>query len=91
MVRLVAGTRPFSITNLGKLDERHLELRRDHFRVVSFFGLASAPVEASVLTVFTIAGRMHLHLVALEDGPDQTTLADDGERAVQRLIAALDA
>jgi hypothetical protein len=46
-------------------------------------------VDASVLTVYTVEGSLHMHLLANEPGEADTRVRDEGDRAVQRLLAAL--
>jgi len=85
----IASTRPFGVTNLGQLDGNGVDLQGRDLKVESFFGSVSAIVEASVLTVYTIGGRMRMHLLANESASAGTAVRDDAERAVKLLLGAV--
>jgi hypothetical protein len=89
MVKIVALQRPFSISNLGELDRQGLHLVGRQLKVESFAGAVTGIVESSALTVYTIGGEMHLHLLATETDPLSTAVRDDAERALQRLLTAI--
>jgi len=90
LVAIAGRGRPFAVTNLGDLDRSGIALEGRALQVESFFGAVSAIVDSSVITVATIAGKLRLHLLANESGPSDTTVQDDVDRAVQRLLGALD-
>lgn len=79
--KLTSGGRTFAVTNLGELDGSGLKLQGDKLKVESFSGAVTGIVEASVLTVYTIEGRLRLHLLATD-----ASAAEDADRAVERLI-----
>jgi hypothetical protein len=87
----IAGKgRPFAVTNLGALDGAGIQLRGRSLRVESFFGGTTSVVDSSVLTVYTIDGQMHLHLLASEADNASSSVRDDSAWAVQRLLDAPD-
>jgi hypothetical protein len=88
MIRAMSDERPFAVTNLGRLDEGGIRLRGRNLTVESFFGSTTSVVNASVLTVYTIEGRMHLHLLANELEASVRSVRDDSARAVQLLLDA---
>jgi len=88
MVRMRGGRRLFSVTNLGQLDAGGLQLRARTLQIESFFGATTGLFDASVLTVYTIEGQMHLHLLANETEGAATSVRDDSARAVQTLLNA---
>jgi hypothetical protein len=90
LVRIASDERPFAVTNLGQLDGNELPLRGETLRIESFFGAVTGIVDSSVLTVYTLDGRMRLHMLANEPGPSDTTIRDEAERGVTRLLAAID-
>jgi hypothetical protein len=90
LVRIASEGRPFAVTNLGQLDGNELPLRGETLRIESFFGAVTGIVDSSVLTVYTLDGRMRLHVLANEPGPSDTTIRDEAERGVTRLLAAID-
>jgi hypothetical protein len=90
LVKIVSNQQPFAVTNLGDLDATGLELQTTTLKLESFVGAVTGIVGSSVLTVYTLAGRMRLHLLAAETGPSETAIRDEAERAVQRLLAAID-
>jgi hypothetical protein len=81
---------PFAVTNLGELDGRGTELQGKNLKIESFFGQVTGIVESSVLTVYTIGGRMRLHVLANESGPSETAVRDEAERAVKLLLGAVE-
>jgi hypothetical protein len=92
MVRLASSGRPFAITNLGELDgPRGARLTSRGLTLESFFGAVTGIVDSSVLTVYTLGGRMHLHLLASELAPEGTSVRDDAARAIRRLTDAVQA
>jgi len=88
LVRITSVQRPFAVTNLGQLDAGGLQLGGPHLKVESFFGAVTGVIDSSVLTVYTIDGRMHLHLLATEREPAATSVRDDSARAMQVLLDA---
>jgi hypothetical protein len=88
LVRITSVQRPFAVTNLGQLDAGGLQLGGPHLKVESFFGAVTGVIDSSVLTVYTIDGRMHLHLLATEREPAATAVRDDSARAMQVLLDA---
>ncbi len=81
--------RPFGVTNLGSLDGRSLGLDGDGgLRVLSFDGRASGFTAASVLTVYTIGGRMHVNLRGTP-AMSQEQNRVEGERAMALLLPAI--
>jgi hypothetical protein len=95
MIRVASSGRPLAITNLGEVDRPTAEgrgtargLRARDLRIESFFGAVTGIVDSSVLTVYTIDGRMHLHLLASERAPDDRSVRDDAARAVRMLLEA---
>jgi hypothetical protein len=88
LVRITSIQRPFAVTNLGQLDAGGLVLGGPHLSVQSFFGAVTGVIDSSVLTVYTIGGRMHLHLLATEREPAPTSVRDDGARAMEVLLDA---
>jgi hypothetical protein len=88
MVRMMSGQRLLSITNLGQLDTGGLQLRARTLKIESFFGATTGLFDASVLTVYTIDGCMHLHLLANETEGAAISVSDESERAVQALVDA---
>ena len=91
LVRLASHDRAFGLTNLGVLDGLGLAAFAPRFVIESFFGAVSGIVESSVLSVYTLDGVMQLQLLASESSSDDFTIRQAGERAVARLLAALDA
>ena len=79
------------VTNLGELDGRGVGLEGKNLRIESFFGAVTGIADSSVLTVYTIRGSMHLHLLATEAGPAETAVRDDANRALERLLSATEA
>jgi hypothetical protein len=61
-------------------------LRGRNLRVESFFGSTTSVVSSSVLTVYTIDGCMHLHLLASESPDAPSAVRDDSDRAVRMLL-----
>lgn len=90
LVQIASNQRPFAVTNLRQLDGNGVQLQGRDLKVESFFGAVTGIVDSSVLTVYTIGGRMHLHVLASESGPLDTAVRDDAERAVRLLLGALD-
>jgi hypothetical protein len=90
LVRVVGAERAFAVTNLGVLDEGRLDLRSRTLRIESFSGAVTGIVDSSVLTVYTLEGRLRLELLASEPDPTATAVRDDGARAVRRLQDALE-
>jgi hypothetical protein len=90
LVRITSDQRPFAVTNLGELDGRGLQLQGRELKVESFFGAVTAIVDSSVLTVYTIGGRLRLHLLANELAASPSAIQDDAERAVMRLLDAVE-
>lgn len=90
LVKIMSNQRPFAVTNLGDLDASGLELQAKTLQLESFVGAVTGIVGSSVLTVYTLGGRMRLHLLASEAGPSKTATVDEAERAMQRLRAAVD-
>jgi hypothetical protein len=88
MVRMTGGQRLFSVTNLGQLDTGGLQLRARTLKIESFFGATTGLFDASVLTVYTIDGQMHLHLLANETEGAATSVREDSSRAVETLLDA---
>jgi len=86
VVRIVGDQRLLAITNLGQLDGSGLALHGRTLIVEAFFGAVTGLVDSSVLTVYTIDGRMHLQLLATEAGPSDTSVRDDAARAVRTLL-----
>lgn len=86
LVKLGANRRPFGVTNLGQLDAQAVTGQR--LKLESFTGGVTGLADASIVTAYTIDGRLHLHLLANEVTPTDTAVRDDAERAVQRLVAA---
>jgi hypothetical protein len=91
LVRLTSNRRPFAVTNLGALDGDGIRLQGDELQIESFFGAVSGILESSVLTVYTIGGRMRLHILATEDEPASSATRDEASRAVRRLVDAIGA
>lgn len=91
LVRMMAGQRPFSISNLGQLDGGGVHLQGRQLKIESFFGAVTSIIDASVVTVYTIEGRLRLHVLANEAGPSETGIREDVERAVKLLLEAIDA
>jgi hypothetical protein len=87
IMQIASRGRPFGITNLGALDG--VQLQAKGLQVESFSGAVSSIVDSSVLTVFTIGGRMKLRFLATESTPADTSIRDEAERAVQRLLEAI--
>jgi len=90
LVTMTAHERPFGITNLGTLDGKGVQLRGRDLEIESFFGAVSGIVDASVLTVCTLGGRMRFHLLAVERVATPTVVRDEVDRAAKRLQAALE-
>jgi len=90
LVSLAGSDRPFAVTNLGVLDALGLAASGPQFKLESFYGAVSGIVESSVLTVYTLAGVMHLQLLASETSVGDTTIRDAAGRAVARLLEAID-
>jgi hypothetical protein len=90
LVAITADQRPFAVTNLGQLDGTGLQLQGTGLQIESFFGAVTGIVDSSVLTVYTLGGRLHVHLLATEAGPSDTAIRDDAGRAMRRLVEALD-
>jgi len=90
IVELTSGGRPFGITNLGDLDAAALGLGQGRLKIEGFFGAVMGIVDASVVTACTLGGRLRLHLLATELESHETAIRDDCERAVRRLLAAID-
>lgn len=90
LVAITSNQRPFAVTNLGQLDGKGVPLEGRTLQIESFSGAVTGIVESSVLTAYTLGGRLRLHLLAAESAPVETRVRDDAERAVQRLIEALD-
>ena len=90
LVQIASNQRPFAVTNLRQLDGNGVQLQGRDLKVESFFGAVTGIVDSSVLTVYTIGGRMHLHVLASEAGPLDRAVRDDAERAVRLLLGALD-
>jgi len=88
IVRILSKQRPIGITNLGVLDGEALQLRGRTLTVESFFGGTTSIMNASVLMVYTIDGRMNLHLLASERDEADSSVRDDCARAVRTLLAA---
>jgi hypothetical protein len=82
--------RPFAVTNLGELDGKGVRLASKSLQLESFFGAVTGIVDSSVLTVYTIRGSLHLHLLATEASASASEVRDDVERAVARLVEAID-
>jgi hypothetical protein len=91
LVAMTARERPFAITNLGDLDRHGVALQGASLGIESFSGAVTPILDSSALMVYTIDGRMRLHFLANEPDPSLTTIRDAGERAVNRLLAAIDA
>jgi hypothetical protein len=91
LMAIVSHRRPFAVTNLGELDGSGVQLGQGSLGIESFFGAVTAIVDSSVLTVYTIGGSLHLHLLATESGPSERAVRDDAERAIERLLAAIGA
>jgi hypothetical protein len=89
LVRLTTRGRAFSLTNLRQLDGDGIQLQGRELTIESFFGTMSSIVDASVLLVYTIGGRMRLELLASEAGAAETAIRDDAERAISRLLDAV--
>jgi hypothetical protein len=90
LVTITSGQRPFAVTNLGQLDGSHLRLQGRELQIESFSGAVTGIVDSSVLTVYTIGGSMHLHLLAAEGGPSATAIREEAEQAMRLLAGALD-
>ncbi len=90
LVKLAGQDRAFAITNLGDLDERRLAFHGARLSLESFYGAVSGIVKSNVVPVYTLGGAMSLYLLANESSTADTTIRDAGERAVQRLLTALD-
>jgi hypothetical protein len=91
LMTIMSHQRPFAVTNLGELDGRAVRLEARELRIESFFGAVTGIVDSSVLTVYTIRGSMHLHLLASESGPTETAIRDDVDHALRRLLGAAEA
>ena len=87
---MMSSGRPFAVTNLGQLDGDGIRLQGRSLSIQSFFGGTTAVVNSSVLTVYTIDGCMHLHLLASEEDGAPRSVRDDSARAVKMLLDALD-
>jgi hypothetical protein len=90
LVAMTSNQRPFAVTNLGQLDGNGVQLQGTNLKVDSFFGAVTGIVDSSVLTVYTIGGSLRMRVLANESDPSATAIRDDAERAVKRLIEALD-
>jgi hypothetical protein len=90
LMAIASVQRPFAVTNLGELDGSGLRLGGRDLGVESFYGAVTGVVDSSVLTVYTIRGRMHLHLLATESGARATAVRDDVDRALAQLLFALE-
>jgi hypothetical protein len=90
LVTITSGQRPFAVTNLGQLDGNGVRLQGTALEVESFFGAVTGIVDSSVLTVYTMGGCLHVHLLAAEAGPADTAIREDAERGMRRLVEALD-
>lgn len=89
MMALVGHRKPLAVTNLGVLDGAGLTLDTgDGPHVESFHSGMSGFAAASVLTVYTIDGVMHLHLRGRPDMTGAQTAREAG-RATSLLLAAL--
>jgi len=91
LMRIVRVEHPLAITNLRELDASELRLNGASLSIESFFGAVTAIVQSSVLTVYTIGGRMHLHLLASESLGAEHAIRDEAERAVHTLVHAPEA
>jgi hypothetical protein len=80
MVKVMSNARPFAVTNLGQLDGSGVQLQGRDLKIESFFGAVTGILDSSVLTVYTIGGTMHLHLLANDLGQP------DADRGVKRLL-----
>jgi hypothetical protein len=89
LVTITAGQRPFAVTNLGQLDGSGIQLQGAGLRLESFFGAVTGIVESSVLTVYSLGGRLRVHLLAAEAGPSDTAIRDDAERAMRLLVESI--
>jgi hypothetical protein len=90
LVRIMSRQRPLAVTNLGDLDGNGLHLQGRDLKIESFLGAVTGIVDSSVVTVYTIDGRMRLHVLATEPGLSDTTIRDEADRAVKRLLDAVD-
>jgi hypothetical protein len=88
LVRITSDQRPFAVTNLGELDG--LKVQGRTLELESAYGAVTGIVDASVLTVYTLGGRMRLHVLASESDPSDTAIRDEVDRSVKLLLAALD-
>jgi hypothetical protein len=88
LVRVMSDEQPFAITNLGELDGRGLRIQGETLRLDAFYGAVTGIVDSSVLTVYTLEGRLRLHLLASETGSN-TTVRDKAQGAVELLLAAI--
>jgi hypothetical protein len=75
------------IDHLGSIERVNPAIE---LRIESFCGAVTGIVDSSVLTVYTLDGRMRLHMLANEPGPSDTTIRDEAERGVGRLLRAID-
>jgi hypothetical protein len=90
LVRVVGAERAFAVTNLGVLDEGRLDLRSRTLEVESFSGAVTGIVDSSVVTLYTMGGRLRLELLASEPSSTSSAVRDDAAQAVRRLREALD-
>lgn len=91
LVTLAGKDRPFGITNLGRLDARAATLfAGSQLEIESFLGAMTPKFGASAMSVYTVRGRMRINLLAREPETNPTEIRDDSDRAIARLIAAID-
>jgi hypothetical protein len=88
LVRLAGGRRPLAVTNLGELDGHGLAFGEGPLGLESFSGAVTPIVDSSVVTAYTLGGRLRLDLLATEEGPGQAAVREEAERSVARLLAA---
>lgn len=92
LVKLQGGKHPFGITNLGRLDDRAADLfAGEALRIESFFGGMTPKFDASAMSVYTVRGRMRINVLARESDDRAAEVRDGCDRAIARLIAAIDA
>jgi hypothetical protein len=89
LMRITGADRPFAVTNLRRIDDA-MTRGRGRLAIESFSGAVTSIIDSSVLTVYTVGGRMHLHLLAGETAGAPTAVRDDAERALARLRGAIE-